>query len=77
MNVTLLVSGHAVEYFPGKKSRHDLTIPGPMSISEILAFMGVKSEMVMYAFSAGKRRDKDYVPEDGEELTLITPPAGG
>ncbi len=77
IRITLHVNGHAVEFFPGKSATHHLTLPAPMSIREILEFMGVKSELVMFAFSNGQRRDKEYVPADGEELTLITPPAGG
>jgi hypothetical protein len=48
-----------------------------MSLADILRFIGVSPELVMYSFSKGTRHGKDYVPGDGEEILLIAPPAGG
>lgn len=77
MRVVLNVTGHVCEYFPGKASRVEVDLPGPMSLADILRFIGVSPELVMYSFSKGTRHGKDYVPGDGEEILLIAPPAGG
>ncbi len=75
--VTLLVHGHGREFFPGGKERIDVEVDGALSINEILDHIGVNRSLVMSAFSGGVRRDRDYVPADGEELVLVSPPSGG
>lgn len=77
VRVVLNVIGHAREFFPGKASRHEISLPAPMKVRDILDYIGVKPELVMHVFSSGAARTKDYVPADGEELTLVSPPSGG
>jgi hypothetical protein len=75
--VVLLVSGHVAEYFPGGASRLEVELEKPASVSAILAGLGVSEGLVMSVLAGGSRKPLSYVPEDGEELTLIGPPAGG
>jgi molybdopterin converting factor small subunit len=77
VKVTVRVVGHAVEFFPGRKDRYELELDGPTSVAGIIDRLGVGRALVMSAIAGGKRRDLDYVPADGEEVILITPPAGG
>jgi hypothetical protein len=71
------VSGHVAEYFPGGESRLEVELEGPESVSAILAGLGVAQGLIMAVLVAGVRRPLSYVPADGEELTLVSPPAGG
>jgi len=48
-----------------------------LSIEEILAVLGVAPVMVAFAFTDGKVKKLDYVPSDGETVTLQSPVAGG
>ncbi len=48
-----------------------------LSIEEILAVLGVAPVMVAFAFADGKVKKLDYVPTDGETITLQSPVAGG
>jgi len=48
-----------------------------LSVEEILATLGVAPVMVAFAFADGKVKKLDYVPADGETVTLQSPVAGG
>lgn len=77
MRVTVRVVGHAVEYFPGGQDRYALEFDQPTSISGILERLGVGRALVMAAIVDGQRRGFDFIPADGSEVVLMTPPAGG
>ncbi len=48
-----------------------------LSIEEILSGLGIPSAMVAFAFTEGKVKKLDYIPTDGETVTLQSPVAGG
>ncbi len=48
-----------------------------LSIEEILAGLGIAPVMVAFAFTGGKVKKLDYIPTDGETVTLQSPVAGG
>ncbi|MGE5486014.1 MAG: hypothetical protein ACM3X4_13460 [Ignavibacteriales bacterium] len=75
--VTLLVYGHGSEFFPGKKDRLEVEVPARASVNEILDSLGVNRSLVMFVVANGIRKDRDYVPSDGEEITVVSPPSGG
>jgi len=77
MRVTVRVVGHAVEYFPGRKDVYELEVEGPVRISDLLARLGVSRALVMAAIVDGQWREFDFVPPEGAEVILMTPPAGG
>ena len=47
------------------------------SIEEILAGLGIALVMVAFAFTNGKVKKLEYIPTDGETVTLQSPVAGG
>jgi hypothetical protein len=78
MKVVLKVHGHLREFFPGQAERHEVALTGPLSVAEILREqLGVDPALVMAVVAGGRRRTRDYVPADGEELVLLSPAAGG
>lgn len=76
MKVKISVYGHSGQYFP-KSLPVELDLDKPLSVADILDKLGVNPQLVMSVFSGGERRTRDYIPEDGEELVLVSPPAGG
>ncbi len=48
-----------------------------LSLEEILAELRIATVMVAFAFTDGKVKKLDYVPTDGETVTLQSPVAGG
>ncbi|MGB9867198.1 MAG: hypothetical protein ACPLPR_04745 [Bacillota bacterium] len=76
MKVRLAVYGHSQQYLPGHFPV-EVDLDGPRSVEEILDMLGINQQLVMGVFSKGQRRSKAYVPEDGEEIVLVSPPAGG
>ncbi len=78
MRVTVRVVGHAVEYFPEKRDHYELEFDGPVSIAQVVNRIGVNRVFVMAAIVDGERRDLSYeLTDDGVEVVLMTPPAGG
>jgi hypothetical protein len=77
VKLTVRVIGHAVEFFPDRKTRYEIVLDEPARISEILERLGVGQALVMAVVVDGKRREFDFQPPDGAEIILITPPAGG
>lgn len=47
------------------------------SIKEILVEIGVNPAFVAFAYTEGKVKDLDYVPSDGQSITLQPPVSGG
>ncbi len=48
-----------------------------LTLSEILAEIGVPAALVAFAFTGGTYRRLDYRPSDGETITLQPPVSGG
>lgn len=47
------------------------------SIKEILTDLGVNPALVAFVYTEGKVRRLDYVPSDGQNITLQPPVSGG
>ncbi|MFC2169379.1 hypothetical protein ACFLRM_02280 [Acidobacteriota bacterium] len=47
------------------------------SIREILAEIGVDSAFVAFVYTEGKMKRLDYIPSDGQSITLQPPVSGG
>lgn len=75
--VTLLIHGHGCEFFPGGKSRIEVDVAESASIDDVLDVLGVNRNLVMFVVAEGVRRERDYVPAQGEEVLVVTPPSGG
>lgn len=61
-----------VDYY----TRRVETEPGK-TIKEILTDLGIETGLVAFAYSGGKMRKLDYVPQEGENITLQPPVSGG
>jgi hypothetical protein len=75
--IKLLAAGHAAEFMPGGGSGLWIDVDGPKPLREILAAHGVNPDLVMAVFIDGARAGLDAVPQDGAEVLLVSPPAGG
>ncbi len=47
------------------------------SIREILTDIGINPSLIAFAFTEGKVKQLDYVPNDGDNITLQPPVSGG
>jgi sulfur carrier protein ThiS len=47
------------------------------SIKEILADIGINPGLVAFVYTSGKIRGLQYIPSDGQSLTLQPPVSGG
>jgi len=47
------------------------------SLREILSDIGVNPAFVAFAYTGGKLKRLDYIPTDGETITLQPPVSGG
>lgn len=75
--IRLRSAGHVGEYLPAGGEEFTVSLAGPRTMREILADLGVPHGLVMGVIVQGRRYGLDYVPADGDEVTLISPPAGG
>lgn len=77
MLVRVRVTGLLTEYFSAGKGILDVPLSTPMSVKEILQKIKLNHELVMTVVINGQRRELSYQPQDGEEIVLISPVAGG
>lgn len=77
MRVTLQTRGYLQQVFPDKKDTVIIEIGEPESVRALLARLNISPDLVMVVLSAGQRRDLDYVPADGELVTVLPPISGG
>jgi len=61
-----------VDYY----TRRVETEPGK-ALRDILRQIGLDPAFVAFAYSEGKLRNLDYVPQDGQTITLQPPVSGG
>lgn len=52
------------------------TLPGK-SIREILCDIGINPALVAFVYTESKLRGLDYIPSDGQSITLQPPVSGG
>ena len=52
-------------------------VPEGKTLAEILTGIGIDPGLVAFAVKAGELRRLDYVPSDGDVLTLQPPVSGG
>lgn len=79
MLVTLQTRGYLQQVFPDKKDTAVIEIKGePESVRALIARLNIHPDLVMVVLSGdGQRRDLDYVPADGEVVTILPPISGG
>jgi hypothetical protein len=54
-----------------------IEVPKGVTIKEIIGIIGIKIELIALAHTKGKIQRFDYVPEDGEIITIQPPVSGG
>lgn len=51
--------------------------PEGLTIREIVNTIGIQPELIAFAYTKGNVKKLDYVPRDGEVITLQPPVSGG
>ncbi|MEW6308553.1 MAG: hypothetical protein AB1492_05850 [Bacillota bacterium] len=77
MRVVLVGMSHLARYMPGGSPRFELVADGPLTIAQALDLAGISPQLVMAALVDGQRREKSFCLEDGAEVLLVPPLAGG
>jgi molybdopterin converting factor small subunit len=54
-----------------------IQVPEGVTIREILGIIGIKIELIALTHTKGKIQRLDYVPEDGDVITIQPPVSGG
>lgn len=77
MIVHVKVRGHAREYFHDKRSEFDFEFSEGETVADMLGKLGINPLLVMRVIMGGVPVPKTASLQDGSEITLITPVAGG
>lgn len=54
-----------------------IEVPEAVTIRDIIGIIGIKIELIAFAHTKGNIQRFDYVPKDGEIITLQPPVSGG
>jgi len=73
----VIVHGHALEYFPDPREEFDFEFEPGDTVADMLAKLGIQTELVMRVVASGRVAPKSHVLVDGETIILFTPVAGG
>lgn len=73
----ILVHGHVAEFFPGGRREHQLRLPEPRTVRQVIEALGVNPRLVMKVFLNGQPVSQDDLVRDGDELLLMAPASGG
>lgn len=77
MRVTLQTRGYLQQRFPEQKDTVTVTLESPKAMREIMQDLGINLDLVMVVLVDGVRKNLDYVPQDGETVTVLPPVSGG
>lgn len=78
MIIHFQIRGHSVAFFPGAQERFDLELSEGAPLRAILSDrLQVNPHLIMGVLVNGSLSNKDYVPRDGDTVTLLSPPSGG
>lgn len=77
MHIKVRVTGLLTEYFPAGKGVLPVISETPLTVKELLKEIKVSHELVLTIVVNGERKDLAYIPQEGEEIVLISPLAGG
>jgi sulfur carrier protein ThiS len=54
-----------------------IEVPEGLTIREIVNTLGIKPQLIAFVSTNGNIKRLDYIPGDGEEITLHPPVSGG
>jgi len=77
MYVILRLEGHIREFYPHLQEPTTIFLSRPATVAEILGQAGIPAELPGAVLCGKLRVGLDHVPEDGQELVLLSPLAGG
>ncbi|MGI5852695.1 MAG: MoaD/ThiS family protein [Bacillota bacterium] len=78
LRITLQTRGYLQQVFPDKKDTVVVEVERPEAVRALIARLNIHPDLVMVVLSGdGQRRDLDYVPGDGEVVTILPPISGG
>lgn len=78
MNVTVVCFGAMREFLPDPSSgRSEVQLAPGGTVRSVVGALGAPERLIHSALVDGLRADLDHVLEDGAEVTLMPPFAGG
>jgi len=77
ISIEIAIKGHCLEYFPHiAEVFHHTTTPG-LTLRQIMNELGINPQLIMGVVVNGKLQKKEYIPENGDRVILLSPPSGG
>ncbi|MGE5576121.1 MAG: MoaD/ThiS family protein [Syntrophothermus sp.] len=77
MQIRLRAVGVLARYMPEGKEWIEVSLSEARPVQEVLRQVGLNPDLVASVLIGGRRRDKDYLVEDGDEVVCLPPLAGG
>ncbi|SFH02760.1 ThiS family protein [Desulfotomaculum arcticum] len=78
MQITLRATGIIREKFPNKQEKIVVMLDEPLSVQQILTDqLGIDVAGLAAIIVNGQCRRRDYLPVDGDVVTLVPPLGGG
>lgn len=77
MKVTVRLYATLRELAPGGQAQLTVEIADGATVAEVIAQLGIPPDVVRKVFVGGVARDPDWVLDDGDELGMFPPIAGG
>jgi len=76
MRVSFSCLGSSAQFLPGSGKWDAEAAPGE-SVADVLKRLGIPLELFMFAVVRGEKVDLSYPVQSGDEVLLVSPPAGG
>ncbi len=77
IKVGVIVQGYLRELYPHLGEREEVISDKPLTVREIIGWLGIKPQTVLFVMIEDRIVNKDYLVESDTELVLVSPPAGG
>jgi len=79
MKVVVRLYATLRQFVPGSRTGEPLTIEAKdnLTVSGLLEHLGIPADVTKVVFVNGKQRDRDHVLQDGDEVAMFPPIAGG
>ena len=74
---TLALRGHCQEYFHNLPESFTHSVDDGVDLRQIMVQLGINPQLIMGVVVNGKISRKDYCPQEGDSIILLSPPTGG